>query len=277
MGWNTVLPDQNFRFCGQKASLFCIWKPVLLQCLFLNRATKLSICSHQSLNKKKAFPFDEPLTFVLCCTKKNTWRRLLFVEEFYRAKPALQSFSSGVSFPKKNRRFKKRKKSIAKRSDKFFGLFFCYNKICFCPWSFFTWKKIIVFFEKKQKKCKSFPTVEMFYSKSFGKKLKTLRLYASYYEFCLIWRFFSQRIYFCSPKPNVFFVFFLSQGLYFTFSKKDIFFLVFYFKNFCVSKNKVNPLIKKNPLYFMRSSQQHATFSKTTCEYKLSNQISFLN
>jgi len=138
-------------------------------------------------------------------------------------------------------------------------------------------KKSLFFFEKKQKKCKSFPTVEMFYSKSFGKKIKTLRLYASYYEFCLIWRFFSQRIYFCSPKPNVFFVFFLFQGLYFTFSKKDIFFLVFYFKNFCVSKNKVNPLIKKNPLYFMRSSQQHATFSKTTCEYKLSNQISFLN
>ena len=105
LGWNTVLPDKNFRFCGQKASLFCIWKPVLLQCLFLNRATKLSICSHQSLNKKKAFPFDELLTFVLCCTKKNTWRRLLFVEEFYRAKPALQSFSLDVSFPKKKQTF----------------------------------------------------------------------------------------------------------------------------------------------------------------------------
>jgi len=53
-------------------------------------------------------------------------------------------------FQKKNRRFKKTKKSIAKRSDKFFGLFFCYNKVCFCPWSFFTWKKITVFFEKKK-------------------------------------------------------------------------------------------------------------------------------
>ena len=31
---------------------------------------KAQYLSHQSLNKKKAFPFDEPLTFVLCCTKK---------------------------------------------------------------------------------------------------------------------------------------------------------------------------------------------------------------
>lgn len=229
MGWNTVLPDQNFRFCGQKASLFCIWKPVLLQCLFLNRGTKLSIFSHQSLNQKKAFPFDEPLTFVLCCTEKNTWRRLLFVEEFYRAKPALQSFSSGVSFPKKNRRFKKTKKSIAKRSDKFFGLFFCYNKVCFCPWSFFTWKKITVFFEKKQKKCKSFPTVEMFYSKSFGKKLKTLRLYASYYEFCLIWRFFLKGFTFALRKQTFFSSFFFLKDFTLFFPKKTFFFSRFLF------------------------------------------------
>ena len=100
--------------------------------------------------QKKSVSFWRTAYICYVLHKKNTWRRLLFVEEFYRAKPALQSFSSGVSFPKKNRRFKKTKKSIAKRSDKFFGLFFCYNKVCFCPWSFFTWKKITVFFEKKK-------------------------------------------------------------------------------------------------------------------------------
>ena len=52
---------------------------------------------------------------------------------------------------KKNRRFKKTKKSIAKGSDKFFGLFFCYNKVCFCPWIFFTWKKFLFFWKKKKK------------------------------------------------------------------------------------------------------------------------------
>jgi len=48
-------------------SFFCVWKPVLLQCLFLNRATKLSICSHQSLNKKKIRDNG-------CCLLKNFTR-----------------------------------------------------------------------------------------------------------------------------------------------------------------------------------------------------------
>ena len=130
---------------------------------------------------------------------------------------------------KKNRRFKKTKKSIAKGSDKFFGLFFCYNKVCFCPWSFFTWKKITVFFEKKQKKCKSFPTVEMFYSKSFGKKLKTLRLYASYYEFCLIWRFFLKGFTFALRKQTFFSSFFFLKDFTLFFPKKTFFFSRFLF------------------------------------------------
>ena len=146
----------------------------------------------------------------------------------------------------------------------------------FLPLKFFYLKKNYCFFWKKKNKCKSFPTVEMFYSKSFGKKLKTLRLYASYYEFCLIWRFFLKGFTFALQNKGFFSSFFFSRYLL-LFFQKNIFFLVFYFKNFSVSKNKVNPLIKKNPLYLMRSSQQHATFSKTTCEYKLSNQISFLN
>jgi len=151
LGWNTVLPDQNFRFCGQKASLFCIWKPVLLQCLFLNRATKLSICSHQSLNKKKrvSFWWTAHICFVLH-KKKIRDDGCWLLKNFTGPNQLYKVFLWMSPFQKKNRRFKKTKKSIAKGSDKFFGLFFCYNKVCFCPWSFFTWKKITVFFEKKK-------------------------------------------------------------------------------------------------------------------------------
>ena len=102
-------------------------------------------------------------------------------------------------------------------------------KFVFAPEVFLP-EKNYCFFGKKKTKCKSFPTVEMFYSKSFGKKLKTLRLYASYYEFCLIWRFFLKGFTFALRNQTFFSSFFFLKDFTLLFPKKTFFFSFFILK-----------------------------------------------
>ena len=178
--------------------------------------------------KKKRFLLMNRL-HLFCVAQKKYVTTAVVCWRILQGQTSSTKFFFRCLLSKKNRRFKKTKKSVAKRSDKFFGLFFCYNKVCFCPWIFFTWKKLL-FFWKKKKKCKSFPTVEMFYSKSFGKKLKTLRLYAEYYEFCLIWRFFLKGFTFALRNQTFFSSFVFLKDFTLLFPKKTFFFSFFVLK-----------------------------------------------
>ena len=115
----------------------------------------------------------------------------------------------------------------------------------------------------------------MCYSKSFGNKIKTLRLLFLIQS--LFHRGSSKEKNLLSKNNGFFPSLFFVKGFVFVFRKKSFFF-VFLFETFlCLKKTTVNPLRNKNPLYFMRSRQKHVTFSITTCRYKLPNQISFLN
>ena len=116
----------------------------------------------------------------------------------------------------------------------------------------------------------------MSYSKFFENKFKTWRLQFlihGLFQFIEV----SQKKKICFQKTKVFSCSFLYQSLYFCFSKKKFFFRFLFERFLCFEKTTVNPLRKKNPLYFIQRFQQHPTFLKTTCQYKLPNQISFLN
>ena len=153
-----------------------------------------------------------------CCLLKNFTRPNQLYKVFLPVSP----------FQKKTDILKKQKSQQQNEVTSSLVYFSVTIKFVFAP-EFFLPEKNYCFFGKKKKKCKSFPTVEMFYSKSFGKKLKTLRLYASYYEFCLIWRFFLKGFTFALRKQTFFSSFFFLKDFTFFFPKKTFFFSRFLF------------------------------------------------
>jgi hypothetical protein len=239
-----------------KPTLFCIWKPTFISVhVPQQNSVFVSIYCHQSLKKKQCCQF-------LFCGDAQ--------KEFYRAGPNVSAkFFFWRVLSKKKKRFEKRIKNHVNNKTKWMVLWSIRPlqvSLLFLLTKFFSKKVYCCFCKKKtfsQNLKKFCLKLWMFHSKSFGNKLKTLRL--QFLIQSLLLRGFSKGKNLVSKNKIFFPVSFLYQRIYFCFSKKKFFFRFLFETFLCLKKTTVNPLRKKNPLYFIQSLQQHPTFSKTTC------------